>query len=1025
MKTIKNFSIFIIIVVILARGNINDIEKVVSQNHAGEIELISKNSYGTQGNGASYESDITPDGRYIAFRSVANNLVENDTNSRVDVFVRDRILNETTRVSVSSEGEQGNADAYDIAISANGRYVAFGSSANNLVDNDNNSKGDVFLHDRETGDTIRVSVRSDGGESNGGSGGPAISGDGRFIVFHSDATNFVENDNLSRAKIFLHDMITSETTLISKTPDGLIPQDSSTYPDITNDGRFIVYMSIANNILPGDTNGWHDIFLYDRETDVTSMISISNEGIQGNHLSAMPSITEDGSIVVFRSGASNLVIGDTNGTTDIFIRNRVSGETRRISVSSEGTQGNGYSYDPDISGDGAYVAFESVANNLVSDDTNGSLDAFIHNVLEGTTERISVNNVGLEGNDSSGSVSISSNGRDVSFTSRASNLIDNDFNDANDVFLNDLRALEHRISGYIKRDIDPIGNQEPEHGINVELSNGQKTTTNEEGYYQFTVLEHGSYTITPSFDEQRFAPEERTITTPVTNSQDFIVRPSDPGEMLSLPVEILEIEGNTFEQNISATLRGNFNELCNQGRVSSWLDHISPDSEYFQTWNAVEMEINPYEHYKNCITGSDCYNDHNGIDFCRNLNYALNTEPIYAADSGTVVTHNRLWDYGTEILINHHNGYATLYGHLYRADVTIGDIVTGGSQIGIMGRTGMYSSGHHLHFGLYYDKNGDNDWDESEDVDPFGWDPVNEWENDPWELQNFNLWHVENDPFIVGPTGGYFACSTGLFTISIPINAVPEEMELELIDLAPFGNSAAGYQYTGEHFITKLSSASVNKTERFIEQIDDINSFLLPVELSVNFYPEYNIHFDMEQIAIFEYNQELGAWEILATTIDEINNKVNTQTTDQGRFSLQAPLLCENAVYEPNDTYTGATYLPDNGEIIEELFDIEVDEDYFKIEMIKNTMYRVMIEETGTGVDTVLEFIDSDGETILKSFNSNGPENRFTVEISTDSNGIYYLRSIRNDNGTYGCEATYGITLQIMPYIISLPLIVR
>lgn len=740
-------------------------------------------------------------------------------------------------------------------------------------------------------------------------------------------------------------------------------------------------------------------------------------------MSTMPSISEDGSIVAFGSVASNLVTGDTNGITDIFIRNRVSGETRRVSVSSERAQGNGYSYEPEISGDGAYVAFESAADDLVNDDTNASVDAFIHNVLEGTTERISVNSVGVEGNDSSSSVSISSNGRFVSYTSRASNLIDNDFNDASDVFVNDLNALEHRISGYIKRDVDPYGNQEPEHGINVDLSNGQSTTTNEQGYYQFTVLEHGSYSITPRFDEQRFAPEERTITTPNTNSQDFIIRPSDPEEILSLPVEFLEIEGNTFEQNINATLRGNFNEECNLGRVSSWFDHISPDDKYFQTWNSVEMEINPYEHYLHCNTVSDCYNDHNGIDFCRNFSYTLNTEPIYAADSGTVVTHNRLWDYGTEILINHHNGYATLYGHLYRADVAIGDIVTSGSQIGIMGDTGL-SSGQHLHFGLYYDKNGDNDWDESEEVDPFGWDPVNEYEDDPWELQNFNLCHVDNEPFIVGPVGGFFMCSTGLFTISIPTNAVPEEMTLELIDLAPFGTSMEGYQYTGEHFITKLSTASQSMVGSF-EQNNHNDSFLLPVELNVNFYPEHNNHFDMEQITILEYNQEFEVWEILATSIDEINNKLTTQTSNQGRFSVQAPLLCESAIYEPNDNYTGATDLPDNGEMINESFDIEGDEDYFKIQMVKNTMYQVLIEETGIGVDTVLEFIDSDGETILQSFNSNGSENSLDIRIIAEEDGIYYLRIIRNENSLYGCESTYEISTRVMPYYISLPLLFR
>ena len=403
----------------------------------GDIELVSVDSSGNQGNSNSYVPSISGDGRFVAFESTASNLVSGDTNGTADIFVHDRQTGTTSRVSVDSSGSQGNAASLNPSISGDGRFVAFRSVASNLVSGDTNGNYDVFVHDRQTGTTSRVSVDSSGNEGNSASSDPSISSDGRFVAFTSFASNLVSGDTNSAFDIFVHDRQTGTTSRVSVDSSGNEGNSASSDPSISSDGRFVVFGSFASNLVSGDTNGIYDVFVHDRQTGTTSRVSVDSSGSQGNDLSYNPSISDDGRFVAFGSTASNLVSGDSNGKYDVFVHDRQTGTTSRVSVDSSGNQGNNHSYYPSISGDNRFVAFYSDASNLVSGDTNSFGDTFVHDRQTGTTSRISVDSSGNEGNSISNNEnpSISGDGRFVAFTSYASNLVSGDTNGLPDIFV--------------------------------------------------------------------------------------------------------------------------------------------------------------------------------------------------------------------------------------------------------------------------------------------------------------------------------------------------------------------------------------------------------------------------------------------------------------------------------------------------------------------------------------------------------------------------------------------------------------
>jgi Tol biopolymer transport system component len=351
----------------------------------------------------------------VAFYAWPPDLGAGDTNDRVDIFVHDRQTNTTQRVSLSSSGVEGNDTSWYPAISGDGRFVAFRSFASNLVSGDTYlcdppvgdpyNCEDVFVRDRDTDvdgifdeagavSTVRVSVSTSGTQGNNGSWDAAISSDGRFVVFGSAASNLVASDTNGKTDIFVRDRDTSTTIRVSVSTSGTQGNGDSYSADVSDDddGRYVVFSSDAANLVSGDTNGKTDVFVRDRNTNTTTRLSVSTSGVQGDNWSYAPTISSDGALVAFDSGASNLVTGDTNNVADVFVRNRdMSGNgtfdeiddvsTTRVSVSTSGVQGNADSADPAISSDGRFVAFGSAASNLVADDTNGVDDVFLHDIL--------------------------------------------------------------------------------------------------------------------------------------------------------------------------------------------------------------------------------------------------------------------------------------------------------------------------------------------------------------------------------------------------------------------------------------------------------------------------------------------------------------------------------------------------------------------------------------------------------------------------------------------------------------------
>jgi Tol biopolymer transport system component len=419
---------------------------------SGDITRISVSSNGTEADMSAYRPSVSADGRYVAFESSATNLVTGDTNGVSDIFVRDRQTNTTIRVSVDSAGDQGNGVSYYASISGDGRYVAFESDATNLVAGDENDQRDIFLHDLNTGMTTLISVSSGGVQTDNISRQPDISFDGNFVVFHSEATNLVAGDTNNHPDVFIRDLVNGTTARVSLADDEEEADSSSVYAAVSANGTYVSFTSDATNLVTGDTNGLTDVFVRDLVNETTTRVSVASNGDEGNGNSGYfygSSISADGRYVAFVSGASNLVDGDANGADDVFVHDLTTGNTIRASVNSNGDEADQWSRDFDISSDGRYVLFESYATNLVASDNNGEYDIFLRDLVEGTTIRVSLTSNMEESNGGSCRPDFSADGTALAFDASASNLVVNDNNGVTDVFIITLASPEIEILNYI------------------------------------------------------------------------------------------------------------------------------------------------------------------------------------------------------------------------------------------------------------------------------------------------------------------------------------------------------------------------------------------------------------------------------------------------------------------------------------------------------------------------------------------------------------------------------------------------
>ena len=434
------------------------------------IARVSVSSDGTEGNGDSFTPSMSADGRFVLIRSSAGNLATGGINDNVNLYVHDRDndgdgnfdeVNETgaieTTLVVSLPSEDKGAPA---AISADGRFVVFASIDDSIHYADTNKSHDIFLRELATGQTTLVSVHTDGTQGDSYSSQPSISGDGAMIAFMSGASNLVGEDSdddgvcdigcdKGGCDIFVRDLNRGLTTLVSVASDGTQGNRDSFDPRISGNGNFVAFDSNATNLVPTDTdsNGLiRDIFVHELATAKTVLVSVASDGTQGNGDSFVRCISTDGRFVTFMSDAYNLVEGDTNSVRDVFVHDRDSDadgvfdeagaiKTTRISVATNGTEGNNQSFGGFSSDDGRFVVFDSEATNLVDDDTNGTNDVFVHDLLNHATSRISTSSDGTEANGESFIGPISADGFFAAFDSEAANLVEDDANGVSDAFI--------------------------------------------------------------------------------------------------------------------------------------------------------------------------------------------------------------------------------------------------------------------------------------------------------------------------------------------------------------------------------------------------------------------------------------------------------------------------------------------------------------------------------------------------------------------------------------------------------------
>jgi CSLREA domain-containing protein len=432
----------------------------ISQNTGGAVI----GNFISNGDSGSSETDTAPrlsaDNRFIVFASQATNLehssaanfVNVDQNLFADIFVFDRTFGTTERVSVASDGSLANGSSQYPSISADGRFVAFQSDATNLVPGDTNQSHDVFVYDRQSHTTERMSVRPNGTQGFFSSLNPVISANGRFVAFTADEPN----NAFQVFHVYVYDRQNHTTENVSVANDGTQANNVSlfTTPSLSADGRFIAFTSLATNLVPGDTNQAEDIFVYDRQSHTIERVSVDSSGTQGNASSRLPSISADGRFVTFTSDATNLVPGDTNQVSDVFVYDRQSHAIERVNLSSGGAQGNAKSESPSISADGQLVSFTSDASNLVPGDTNQVTDVFVYDRQSHAIGRVSLADNGTPANSRQYAPSISADGRFVSFYSAASNLVTADTNSTQDLFYYD-RQVKHMASATIEAG-DPI-----------------------------------------------------------------------------------------------------------------------------------------------------------------------------------------------------------------------------------------------------------------------------------------------------------------------------------------------------------------------------------------------------------------------------------------------------------------------------------------------------------------------------------------------------------------------------------------
>lgn len=366
----------------------NAIDVFIKNLDTGVTTIASTTASGVQGNGTSDTPIFSPDGSRLMFRSDASNLVAGDTNGVGDIFIKDLLTGAVTRVSTAAAGQQGNGGAYLATFSPDGTKIVFYSGASNLVAGDTNGEDDVFVKDLVTGAVTRISTNSAGAQathpqSNNVGVRPLFSPDGTKVVFYSLADDLVAGDTNGKVDLFLKDLVTGQTTRVSTNSLGAEANAHVLQPAFSPDGTKLMFASAADNLVAGDTGPHSDVFIKDLATGVVTRVSTSSTGGQADGASGGARFSADGTKIVFASYAGNLTDGGPSLYSNVFVKDLATGEVTLVTTGLGGAQASGGSYAGGFSPDGSKVLFVSLAYNLVAGDSPATSDVYIKNLAGG------------------------------------------------------------------------------------------------------------------------------------------------------------------------------------------------------------------------------------------------------------------------------------------------------------------------------------------------------------------------------------------------------------------------------------------------------------------------------------------------------------------------------------------------------------------------------------------------------------------------------------------------------------------
>ena len=976
------------------------------------------------GNDRAQSVALSADGRWVAF--TAQNERGDD-----DLYLYDRRIGGVTQVTHGADGASSNGWVGAPAMVPDGRYLAFYAWASNLVAGDTNAVQDLFFYDRTTGSISRLSVGLNGAQANDRSGDsrgdttPALSADGQVVAFHSTASNLVAGDNNGRSDVFIIDRQTATITLVSFGPGEVAGNGDSSHPALSVDGRYVLFQSRATNLDPSVPSlqgpGATQIYLHDRETGSTVLVSRGPDGRPGDGDSSTPALSGDARYLVYASNASNLVPGDTNQVTDIFLHDRASGETGRVSISSAGIQANRAAASPQITLDGRYILFVAEASNLVNGDGNNAADLFVHDRQARHTSRVSVAVRGLwtgqEGNGPTrGPAAIIPGGRLVAFVSQATNLVAPDAVGVPGLYLHErVDAPTFTLAGQVAESSGlPVAGA-------VVAAGPHRTLTDGDGRFQLSTLVGGTYTLAAAKPGYTFSPPRRTIS--LLNNlagQDFLAfAGGDPDAFLDLPL---------FYDGSAATLLVLLRDTDEGGLIDAWFDHDTPTytkNGSMLLWDGRRRDQTPYNETLGCFERR-CYDGHDGVDYpyrdpdpSTPTFEAVLVRPAAPGVVAATVDNCNGGDrwcnggYGNEVILWHDNGYFTRYSHL--ATVAVEEVATDTSEqwltperaLGEMGSTGN-SFGTHLHFATHRD-NGNGVWDGGQvdlPVDPFGWAGL---EPDPWAAGTTGtvsrwLWRFNptTEAILLGSEGTTLRDGVGTVTVRIPAGALAGQVRVELVTgaavappITPMRSLGRGFRLQVLDWLQGGSAPNAAPAR--------------PVEVSVGFAGAATRHLDLQQMLLYHW-QGRGGWSPLPTVVDTEAQAVIAASNQFGDFDLQAPLLCPADALEPDDSYDAAVFAIGSTTSWQRLFDITEDEDWFQVDAVAGASYQATVEAIGAGVAVVLEIYDRDGLTRLDSRPGSG-----TLAWTAAEAGSYFVRVTPEAGSRIGCEASYRLTLAAQP----------